>query len=358
MSKKCTATNQLMISAIGPGMIKILLSHILIRLNCIAPDDIFNLLKTCCLFNKHITNIYNFILSQYLEKFDMNSKALSLINLYTSSKSSIYTYFNLIKSAGYFYIDDNKIIKRSSQFKNDARVIIIPKGVIETDRSLFSKCNQLECVVICSDILKLEEETFSDCFSLKYLNIPNSVVYILDSCFENCYSLEKIVIPDSVEYIGERCFYHCNKLKSVKLSENLKLIEKKTFLKCFSLEKIEIPNSVSTLEYCCFRMCTSLTNIKLNNNLRSIGSMALSCCNKLRKIIIPLNVKYIGKSCFLFCRELKHIKFNYDPYNITNSIEFGDGTFHFSKLYSEIGKNIDFYGIYEIDENNNEIILP
>ena len=359
MNKKCTTTNQSIISAIGPGMINILLSRILIGLNCIAPSDILNLLKTCCLFSEYISNIYNYLLSQYLHNFEMNSTALSLINLYASSKSSIYTYFNLIKSARYFCVDDNGIMKRSPEFENDARIIIMPKGVIETSDRLFAECKQLECVVMCNDLLKLEKYTFSGCSSLKYLNIPDSVVYILDSCFENCIELERIVVPDSVEYIGERCFYNCVKLASVKLSENLRLIEKKTFLKCVSLEKIEIPHLVSNLDYCCFRFCTNMTYIKLNNKLQTIGSMAFSYCIRLKKIIIPSNVKYIGNSCFLFCKELKHIKFKYDRYKITNSIEFGDGSFgDGSKLYSEICKNIDFYGIYEINENNNEIILP
>lgn len=178
--------------------------------------------------------------------------------------------------------------------------IIIPEGVKEIDRHVFSNCDFLEEIVLPDSIEEIDETNFEDCENLRfnevngvrYLGNKNNPYLILISsddikeCFvqDGCKiikgkaffehkTLLKVYIPSSVKYIGFMAFYDCEALSEIIFSEGLNKIDSCAFYNC-NIKKIQLPNSITY-----------------------IGSDAFSIMG-LNEVVLPNNIKYIGSSAF------------------------------------------------------------
>ena len=95
------------------------------------------------------------------------------------------------------------------------------------------------------------------CTSLKAIEIPNSVeslssglhVITFDplnkkyfkkqyGVFSDCQSLEKVVFSNNMSVINNRTFENCSSLKAITIPENITKIEEYAFIDCASLKTV------------------------------------------------------------------------------------------------------------------------
>ena len=198
--------------------------------------------------------------------------------------------------------------------------IVIPDSVISIDRSAFSGCTSLAEITVSPDnknYSSVDGVLFNKDGSELIIypkgngrsayTVPDGVTSISGSAFSGCTSLKEIVIPDSVTTIGSSAFEGCTSLSKVKLSNNLRIIQERTFYDCTSLAEIVIPDSVTEIGVSAFLGCTSLSKVKLPKNLTSINSDVFYGCTSLAEITIPDSVTSIGDSAFSGCTSLAEI---------------------------------------------------
>ena len=198
--------------------------------------------------------------------------------------------------------------------------IVIPDSVISIDRSAFSGCTSLAEITVSPDnknYSSVDGVLFNKDGSELIIypkgngrsayTVPDGVTSISGSAFSGCTSLKEIVIPDSVTTIGSSAFEGCTSLSKVKLSNNLRIIQERTFYDCTSLAEIVIPDSVTKIGVSAFLGCTSLSKVKLPKNLTSINSDVFYGCTSLAEITIPDSVTKIGSSAFSGCTSLSKV---------------------------------------------------
>ena len=198
--------------------------------------------------------------------------------------------------------------------------IVIPDSVISIDRSAFSGCTSLAEITVSPDnknYSSVDGVLFNKDGSELIIypkgngrsayTVPDGVTSISGSAFSGCTSLKEIVIPDSVTTIGSSAFEGCTSLSKVKLSNNLRIIQERTFYDCTSLAEIVIPDSVTKIGVSAFLGCTSLSKVKLPKNLTSINSDVFYGCTSLAEITIPDSVTSIGGYAFSGCTSLAEI---------------------------------------------------
>ena len=190
---------------------------------------------------------------------------------------------------------------------NGRSAYTVPDGVTQISYSAFYDCTSLAEIVIPDSVTSIGGSAFSGCTSLAEIVIPDSVTSIGGSAFSGCTSLAEIDIPDSVTSIGSSAFEGCTSLSKVKLSNNLTIIEERTFYDCTSLAEIVIPDSVTAIGDSAFSGCTSLAEIVIPDSATEIGEYAFSCCTSLSKVQLSNNLTIIEESAFFDCTSLAEI---------------------------------------------------
>lgn len=206
--------------------------------------------------------------------------------------------------------------------------IVIPDSVISIDRSAFSGCTSLAEITVLPDnknYSSVDGVLFNKDGSELIIypkgngrsayTVPDGVTSISGSAFSGCTSLKEIVIPDSVTTIGSSAFEGCTSLSKVKLSNNLRIIQERTFYDCTSLAEIVIPDSVTEIsgridtEYYggAFIGCTSLAEIVIPDSVTKIGVSAFLGCTSLSKVKLPKNLTSINSDVFYGCTSLAEI---------------------------------------------------
>lgn len=206
--------------------------------------------------------------------------------------------------------------------------IVIPDSVISIDRSAFSGCTSLAEITVSPDnknYSSVDGVLFNKDGSELIIypkgngrsayTVPDGVTSISGSAFSGCTSLKEIVIPDSVTTIGSSAFEGCTSLSKVKLSNNLRIIQERTFYDCTSLAEIVIPDSVTEIsgridtEYYggAFIGCTSLAEIVIPDSVTKIGVSAFLGCTSLSKVKLPKNLTSINSDVFYGCTSLAEI---------------------------------------------------
>ena len=206
--------------------------------------------------------------------------------------------------------------------------IVIPDSVISIDRSAFFGCTSLAEITVSPDnknYSSVDGVLFNKDGSELIIypkgngrsayTVPDGVTSISGSAFSGCTSLKEIVIPDSVTTIGSSAFEGCTSLSKVKLSNNLRIIQERTFYDCTSLAEIVIPDSVTEIsgridtEYYggAFIGCTSLAEIVIPDSVTKIGVSAFLGCTSLSKVKLPKNLTSINSDVFYGCTSLAEI---------------------------------------------------
>lgn len=110
--------------------------------------------------------------------------------------------------------------------------------------------------------------TLNDIAEAKYTVDKNNPVYSSDENgilfnkdkselikFSYKISIEEYEMPDSIRSIAQNAFYRCTNLNSLTLSDNVIVLQGKTFDSC-SFDSVIIPDTVTALESCAFNNCS------------------------------------------------------------------------------------------------------
>lgn len=214
----------------------------------------------------------------------------------------------------------------------------LPVSVI--GKRSFEYCNTVRSVVIMHGVTRIDDEAFVLCESLRSIEIPNSMAYIGNNVFQSCTGLRGVEIPNSVISIGDSAFRDCNRLTSATIGNNVKTIGEEAFDGCLNLKSINIPSSVTSIGNKAFANCTNLASIEADENnanyksidgslytkdgckliqyaigktegeftvpssVESICDYAFYNCLTLTSIKIPKSVKAIGENVFYGCEAL------------------------------------------------------
>ncbi|MBO4805568.1 MAG: leucine-rich repeat protein [Paludibacteraceae bacterium] len=224
--------------------------------------------------------------------------------------------------------------------------LVIPDGVVSTNRDAFCRADKLVEVVFPASMRTIGEAAFKYCDELEKVVLPSRIDTIGSSAFEGCYNLKDINLPN-VRVIGRDAFGECRKLnkllfcadeticvgwkgdscpeiirlpssvkhivpgafrgssiKKITLPEGLLSIGKNAFYDS-EIEEIEIPHSVKTIEDYVFHDCHSLKKVVLPEGLDSIGACAFKFSG-IEQIEIPTSVSYIGVEAFV-CSKIKQV---------------------------------------------------
>lgn len=200
---------------------------------------------------------------------------------------------------------------------NGRSAYTVPDGVTSISGSAFSGCTSLKEIVIPDSVTTIGSSAFEGCTSLSKVKLSNNLTIIEERTFYDCTSLAEIVIPDSVTRIGESAFLGCTSLSKVDLPKKLTTIEAYTFSGCSSLESIVIPEGVTAigtwLEYektyysSSFSGCKSLKEIIIPDSVTAIGDSAFYGCTSLSKLKLSNNLRIIQERTFSGCTSLKEI---------------------------------------------------
>lgn len=148
----------------------------------------------------HCQGIQKIILPKSLDRIGYNPFA-SCKNLWIESKSE-----HFVAENGIVYNKAKDSILCATD-KAVGRTFVVPSGVVNINRGVFSGCVSLESIDL------------------------NNVVYIDKSAFTDCVSIKEIFVPDSVKYIGEWAFSYCKNLTKISISRNT-FVDKNAFNEC------------------------------------------------------------------------------------------------------------------------------
>ena len=119
-----------------------------------------------------------------------------------------------------------------------------------------------------------------------FLMIPDGVTDIGRAVFSYCTGLKSVTIPDSVTSIGYAAFYNCSGLTSVTIPDSVTSIGNCAFCGCGGLERVDIPYGVTSIGYKAFSGCINLTDVTIPDSVTSIGDWVFSNCPNLKKVFV------------------------------------------------------------------------
>lgn len=149
--------------------------------------------------------------------------------------------------------------------------------------------------------------------------IPNSLKKVtvnggkvLYGSFSNCNNLTNIILSDNINIVQARTFYNCNNLISVTMPNSIdsRILREEMFRYCSNLVNVNIPNNIDTIYHYVFDNCSSLTNIIIPDSVTIIYEYAFSNTG-LISVIIPNNVYFVygSRGIFQSCYNLQSIIF-------------------------------------------------
>ncbi len=197
--------------------------------------------------------------------------------------------------------------------------VVIPEGVTEIGRSVFSNNRTIMSVTLPSSIDVIGEDAFRDCRNLTSVFIPEGLSYIGIFAFESCTSLASITLPEGLKTIGNSAFGYCTSLTSITLPESLNGIGNLAFANCTNLSTINMPEDLNSIGLGTFSGCRSLENIIVPNNIQIITTDLFKNCNSLTSVIIPNSVTSIQASAFEGCSSLEEISIPKDVIHIDDN---------------------------------------
>lgn len=226
--------------------------------------------------------------------------------------------------------------------------ISLPNGLETIDWQAFYGCSSLEEITIPASVELIDKFVFEGCTSMKAIhvsdgndnytddngvlfdydmttlifyppcktdtsyNIPESCTIIEDWAFVGNSYLESIDLS-GISEIGEDAFYYCTSLKKVVLSDDITILEDRTFGSCMALESINLPAMLDEIGDHCFYNCLSLKEITIPGRVDTIGAGAFLNCPELKYIALNDAVKTIGDYAIGFCVDAETQKYIRTP---------------------------------------------
>lgn len=189
--------------------------------------------------------------------------------------------------------------------------------------------------------------------NLNTIDIGNNLNSIGLGCFSST-GIKKIVLPDTVKEIGTLAFEFCDNLEEVVLSNNLTVINEKTFYRCRSLSKINVPEKLEQIGESAFEFCDKLTNLNIPNTVTTIDKRAFYGCDAIKELSIPSSVATVGSSAFTSCMGLTDV---YIDANVLNDYAFSNCR---SIKYLRFGNNVKNLGENSFANNLalEEVTIP
>ncbi len=286
--------------------------------------------------------------SNYVDKFDFNTKIENNITLYakwSNDYSEIYN-FELTNDYSFYGI---------TGYNGESINITLPRlynglRVISVNSNAFKDNKFIETITLPNTIELIYSSAFQNCSNLTTIEIPNSVHLIGENAFNSCSSLDNLIIPSSVETIGMNAFQNCTGLRNLTLQEGIKTIEAMAFDGCITLQNLVLPNSITSVGGMAFRHCDNLISATISTGMTEIPNTMFQYCGSLKSLTLPENITSIGNSAMSYCYSLEDIQILgditffgnsafYDCHNI-KSIYFASTTFG---DYQSGGDNYIFY---------------
>lgn len=149
------------------------------------------------------------------------------------------------------------------------------------------------------------------------------------------------------------------------VSDNVKVIYSKAFIKNSKIQKIKLNDSLELIEEAAFENCENLKNIEFSTttNLKEIKNKAFYGCNELTEVILPEGLKRLGSNVFSSCKKLVTLELP-STFNIDESGDniclityqnIGFKIYSHKNIFENIKKNFKKFGIKEEADANNII---
>ena len=138
--------------------------------------------------------------------------------------------------------------------------------------------------------------------SMVTCKIPEGVLTMGTNNFYSNAVIQEVEFPDSLDAIGTECF-RLSSIKKVIIGKNT-VVSDMAFYDAESLETVILSEGIKTIGTRAFIRCTSLTSITLPSTLESVGISAFYG-SSLTEIVVPENVTSIGKTAFANCASLE-----------------------------------------------------
>ncbi len=179
--------------------------------------------------------------------------------------------------------------------REDLKVAIIPDGITEITRDMFSGNTDIEEIILPDSVISIDDDAFKDCINLKKIRLSNNLRMIGNSAFEGCKSLVEITIPHSLTYLSNSLFKGCTSLKSINMHDDIEYIDDAALAECTSLATIKLPKKLKSLGIRALFHCNSIEEIFIPENVIEIEIAALAEMASLKKIVVDSNnKKYIS----------------------------------------------------------------
>lgn len=221
---------------------------------------------------------------------------------------------------------------------------VIPEGVTEIGREIFSNCENLYSVSLPDSLKSIGDRAFYNCKSLWQINLPGTLEHIGESVFEGCYpksmvlpfagenqdgtgnarfsylfggedSKDSSCVPRSLQTvmltgdtkIGDEAFYGCKGISDVILAGKPEEIGAFAFYGCEGITGITIPGSVKSIGESSFSSCSELTFLDMAPGLQSIGAHAFEGCKNLELVTLEKSVRSVGSEAFKSCVSVRNV---------------------------------------------------
>lgn len=196
--------------------------------------------------------------------------------------------------------------------KDDARKVVIPKGISKIDANAFSCYGDvLEEVEILDEgdsVFEIGDSAFEwsgndndGRIEFKKLTFKKKrLCSIGESAFRNCNKLKRFDNAVCVS-IGESGFEMCETLSEAPIGEGTTCVGDSAFSTCSKIKKLTLPIGLKSTSWGSFDNLTALTHLSLNDDLEVIGTHSFAFCKKLRHVKLPNDLRKIETNAFARC---------------------------------------------------------
>ena len=201
------------------------------------------------------------------------------------------------------------------------RSLSFPASLDSIHYAAFAFCESVEQLELTGGDVWFGEASFYGCTSMKNVKCSPTQTSVGNSAFAACTSLSNIDLGNSLKRIEEYAFYMCNSLEEINIPETLETIGSYAFSSCSRLSRVNISNldawcginfadeGANPLYFAQTLVVDgeSVKDLLLPEDIRVINKYTFVGCTSLESVTIPASVAVIDKSAFGYCSGLTHV---------------------------------------------------